>query len=319
MHKISNRDIAEHVTSCLQLAILLEINAPKPGNIHRNANFPKTNFEHFLASAVAIAPSFMTATEKGILVAEGKLRFANVGIGKIIKDAVERSNSWQHGGNTLLGTILLLSPIAVGAGKTLNENDGILDLAKLRNNVEKVTTSTTPRDAVAVYAAIEIAKPGGLNKVPNFDVSEPSSKHKILRTRTTLFDLFEISASYDSIACEWVKNYPLVFDSGFPFLWNEVKIKDTINDAIVHTFLKLLSENPDTLIARKAGSMKAREISQRARQVLDRGGLATQNGKEALIEFDRNLRDLENKLNPGATADLVAAALALLILTGYRP
>jgi triphosphoribosyl-dephospho-CoA synthase len=319
VHKISNRDVADHVTSCLQLAILFEINAPKPGNVNRQASFHKTNYEHFLASAVAIAPSLKTATAKGILIAERKLRFANVGIGKIIKEAVERSESWQHGGNTLLGTILLLSPIAVGAGKTLRESNGILDLARLRTNIKSVTTSTTPEDAVAVYEAIDIAKPGGLNKAPNFDATETSSKQEILRTHATLFDLFEISASYDSIASEWAKNYPLVFDVGFPALWEEIKRRDNINDAIVHTFLRLLSENPDTLIARKAGSSKAQEISQRARQVLDQGGLDTPNGREALVELDRNLRDPENKLNPGTTADLVTATLSLLILNGYRP
>jgi triphosphoribosyl-dephospho-CoA synthase len=319
VREISNRDIAEHVASCLQLAILLEINAPKPGNVHRQANFYKTNYEHFLASAVAIAPSFKTASTKGILVAEGKLRYAQVNIGKIIKDAVERSNSWQHGGNTLLGTILLLSPIAVGAGETLRESTRVLDLAKLRTNTKSVTTSTTPADAVAVYEAIDIAKPGGLNKVPKFDATKPSSKQEILMTRTTLFDLFEISANYDSIAHEWVNNYPLVFDVGFPFLWEEVRRRDNINDAIVQTFLRLISENPDTLVARKAGSEKAREISQQARQVLDQGGLSTQNGKEALMELDGHLRDSENKLNPGATADLITATLALLVLSGYRP
>jgi len=319
VHKISNKDVADHVASCLQLAILFEINAPKPGNVHRQASFHKTSYEHFLASAVAIVPSLKIATAKGILIAEGKLRFANVGIGKIIKDAVERSDSWQHGGNTLLGTILLLSPIAVGAGKTLRERNGILDLAELRTNIKSVTTSTTPEDAVAVYEAIDIAKPGGLNKAPNFDATEASSKQEILRTHTTLFDLFKISTDYDSIAHEWTKNYPIVFDVGFPALCREIKRIENINDAIVHTFLKLLSENPDTLIARKAGSSKAQEVSRRARQVLDQGGLGTRNGKEALAELDRGLRDLENKLNPGTTADLVTASLALLILNGYRP
>jgi triphosphoribosyl-dephospho-CoA synthase len=301
------------------LAILLEINAPKPGNVSRQANFHKTNYEHFLASVVAIAPSFKTAAAKGILVAEGRLRYAGVGIGRIIKDAVERSNSWQHGGNTLLGTVLLLSPIAVGAGKTLRENDGIFDLAKLRTNIGSVTTSTTPEDAVAFYEAIEVAKPGGLNRVSNFDVTEPSSKQEILKTRTSLFDLFVISAGYDSIAYEWVNNYRLVFDIGFPFLRKEAEKRYDITEAIVHTFLKLMSEKPDTLITRKAGSRRAREISQRARQVLDQGGLDTENGKKALIELDGNLRDSENKLNPGTTADLTSAIIALLILSGYRP
>jgi triphosphoribosyl-dephospho-CoA synthase len=319
MQKTTNKDIAEHATACLQLAILLEISAPKPGNIHRNANFHKTTYEHFLASAVTITPSFKTAATKGIQIAEGKLSFADIGIGKIIKDAVERVNSWQHGGNTLLGTILLLTPIAVATGKTLKENNGIFDLEKLRKNIKSVTTSTTPEDAVAVYEAFDIAKPGGLNKAPKFDATKPSSKQKILKTSTTLFDLFKISASYDSVSSEWVNNYRIVFDIGYPFLQKELEKRNNINDAIVHTFLKLLSENPDTLIARKAGLIKAKKISHQAKKVLELGGLNTENGKEALAVFDKKLRDPQHKLNPGTTADLIIATLALLILNGYRP
>jgi len=316
---MSNKEITEHTAACLQLAILLEINAPKPGNVHRNANFHKTSYEHFLASAVAIAPSFKTAATQGILVAEGKLRFADVGIGRIIKDAVEKVDSWQHGGNTLLGTALLLVPIAVAAGKTLKENNGMFYLGKLRTDTKSVITSATPEDAVAVYEAIDIVKPGGLNKAPKFDATEPSSKQRILQTRTTLFEVFKISADYDSVSSEWVNNYPIVFDVGYPFLRKELEKRDNINDAVVHTFLKLLSEIPDTLIARKAGLVKAKEISHQTWQVLELGGLSTQNGREALAKLDKNLRDSENKLNPGTTADLVTATLALHVLSGYRP
>ncbi len=95
---------------------------------------------------------------------------------------MERVDSWQHGGNTLLGTAPLLVPIAVAVGKTLKENNEMFDLGKLRTNTKSVITSATPEDAVAVYEALDIAKPGGLNKAPKFDATEPSSKQKILET-----------------------------------------------------------------------------------------------------------------------------------------
>ena len=319
MPKTSNAEITEHVAACLQLAILLEISAPKPGNVHRNANFHKTNYEDFLASAVAATSSFKIAAIQGIKVAEGKISPSQVGIGRIIKDAIERINTWQHGGNTLLGTIILLSPIAVATGKTLKENNNIFDFQKLRKNIKAVVTATTPKDAVALYKAIDVAKPGGLNKAPKFDATKPSSKQELLETRTTLFDVFGISAEYDSVSNEWIKDYPVVFNMGLPFLKKELEAKNSINDAVVHTFLKILAENPDTLIARKVGWEKAKEISSQARQVLRLGGLKTNKGKDALSEFDKNLRDSENKLNPGTTADLVAATLALHVLSGYRP
>jgi triphosphoribosyl-dephospho-CoA synthase len=319
LQKTANNEIAEHITACLQLAILLEINAPKPGNVHRNANFHKTHYEHFLASTVAIASSLKTATTKGIQVAEGKIRTADIGIGEIIKDAVQRIDSWQHGGNTLLGTIILLIPMAAAAGKTMKENNGTIDLTKLRTNMKAIVTATTPEDAVAVYEAIAIAKPGGLNKAPRFDATQTSSKQEILETRTALFDVFKISAEYDAISSEWVNDFTIIFDVGYPFLQEELKKRNNINDAVVHTFLKVLSEASDTLIARRIGLTKAQEISHQAKETLELGGIDTKKGKEALEAFDKNLRDPENKLNPGTTADLITATLALLILNGYRP
>jgi triphosphoribosyl-dephospho-CoA synthase len=92
-----------------------------------------------------------------------------------------------------------------------------------------------------------------------------------------------------------------------------------LNTAVVHTFLKILSERPDTFIARKVGKEKAQEISSDAKAVLELGRLETAKGKKSLTAFDKKLRLSQNKCNPGTTADLTAAALALCMLSGYRP
>jgi len=312
-------EVTEHIAACLQLAILLEVNAPKPGNIHKNANFHKTNYEHFLASAVAIAPSLKIAAAKGIQLAEEKIHPNQTGIGNIIKNATKRISHWQHGGNTLLGTTILLTPIATAAGKTLKQNNEKLDLEKLRKNIKIITTNTTPEDAVAVYEAIEIAKPGGLNKTTRFDATNPLSKKEILKTHTTLYDIFKISAKYDSIANEWINNYPITFNIGYETLRKELKAKNNLNHAIIQTFLEILAQTPDTLIARKNGIEKAKQISQQAKHILELGGLNTKQGKKAITKLDHTLRDKKNKLNPGTTADLITATLALHVLKGYRP
>jgi triphosphoribosyl-dephospho-CoA synthase len=76
---------------------------------------------------------------------------------------------------------------------------------------------------------------------------------------------------------------------------------------------------PDTLIARKAGEVKAEWISTQAKQVLENGGLTTEIGKSSLLKLDQKLHDPAHKLNPGTTADLTSAALAIHVLGGYRP
>jgi triphosphoribosyl-dephospho-CoA synthase len=310
---------AKHVSSCLQLAILLEVSAHKPGNVNRMASFQSTRYEHFLASAVAVEPSFAHAAERGIMVSDRTIQLNELGVGEIIKNAVASANAWQHGGNTLLGTVLLLSPIAAAAGMTLAEGEEF-SISELKKNIKLVVESTTPSDAVAVYEAINTANPSGLvDNAPTLDVNDPSSKKKILEESVTLYEIFKISAPYDSISKEWMENYPITFETGLPYFTQQLKETDNLNTAIVHTFLKVLSTVPDTLIARKAGLDKAKEVSKKAREVLRLGGLATLYGKDELSAFDKELRGPANQHNPGTTADIIAAVLAISIMDGYRP
>jgi len=311
-------DIPEYVSRCLQLAVLLEVSAyPKPGNVHRTADFEETRYEHFLASAIAVGPYFKQAAKQGVLVHNEKIGFDRVEVGKIIKDAVVDVSSWQHGGNTVLGSIILLVPVAVAAGTTLTA--GEFSISKLRRNIKSVVESTTPEDAVNVYEAISIAQPGGLGKVPKLDVTDIASRKKLLEEKVSLYEVFKISAPWDSISSEWVNNYHITFNIGYPFFIQQLEETSDINTATVHTFLKILSEIPDTLIARKVGVPKAKEVSAQAKTVLEKGGLTTPESRDLLLKFDAKLRDPAHQLNPGTTADITSSVLALAILNRWRP
>jgi len=310
-------ETAEKVAACLQLAILLEVSAyPKPGNVHRTADFPETKYEHFLASTVALASPFKYGAGQGISVSAGKIK-PNDGVGKVINAAVVNVSEWQHGGNTLLGAIILLSPISIAAGMTFVE--GPFSVTRLRENLKVVVESSTPKDAVNMYDAILVAKPEGLGRVQRLDVTDPTARQQILDEKVTLLDVFKISSGYDSIASEWVNNYTVTFDLGYPYFSKQLKEGKDINTATVQTFLKILSEIPDTFIARKLGLSKAEEVSAKARKVLEKGGLLTPEGRSCIQKFDREIRDPAHKLSPGTTADIVAAVLAVSILNGYRP
>jgi len=309
---------AKHISKCLELAILLEASANKPGNVNRIAGFENTRYEHFLASAVAIASSFECAALRGVLVSRGETHLGDIKIGRIIKNSIADVNAWQRGGNTLLGTTILLSPIAVAAGMTTVKED-VFRISKIRENVKLVVESTTPEDAVLVYEAIKDASPGGLGKVSELDINDPNSINRICKEKISLYQIFKIGSKYDTICSEWVNNYPITFDIAYPFLMEQTRQTDDLNAAIVHTFLKVLAECPDTLIARKTSLEKALEVSFRAKEILKSGGLETSSGKKNLREFDQELRKAGNLLNPGTTADIIAAALALTVLSGYRP
>jgi triphosphoribosyl-dephospho-CoA synthase len=309
---------AKHISKCLELAILLEVSADKPGNVNFVAGFEGTRVEHFLSSAVAASSSFEKAAERGIAVREKELGLADVGVGEIINECVVNIDAWQRGGNTLIGTVMLFAPLAVAAGLTQTKGEFEFDFSLLRKNMRLVVEATTPEDSVHLYEAIDVAKPSGLNGAPDLDVKDPKSKARLLKENVSLFEVFKIAAGYDDICYEWVNDFPLTFDLAYPYLMRQVHTKP-LNTAVIHTFLKVLSERPDTFIARKVGLEKAREVSMDAKRVLELGGVETVNGRQAILDFDKKLRNSRNLLNPGTTADITAAALALCTLSGYRP
>ena len=315
---MSDCEKSQHISKCLQLAILLEVSAEKPGNVNLTSSFEGTTCQHFLASAVAVGPSFQEAAYRGSQVAEKRLDVAEVGLGELIKTCVCEVNAWQKGGNTILGTIMLLVPIAVAAGRMPQRKGRQLDISLLRRNIDLSIKSTTAWDSVHLYEAVDIANPSGLNKAPDLDITNPHTKERLIKENVSLYNVFKIAAPYDDICAEWIQNYPVTFNLAYPYLMQELKTKSS-NMAVVNTFLKILSEHPDTFIARKLGKDKAQEVSDQAKTVLELGALETPEGKRSIRKFDEKLRDAQNKCNPGTTADLTAAALALCTLGGYRP
>ncbi len=315
---MSNCEKAQYISKCLQLAIMLEVSSQKPGNVSFTSSFVGTRVEHFLASAVAAGPTFQKAAYLGTSVAEKRLEVGKVGVGGLIKDCAVDVNAWQRGGNTILGTVMMFVPIAVAAGMTSAKEGYVFDFKKMRKNIDLTVKSTSAWDSVHLYEAVDIANPSGLGDAPDLDVTDPASKEHLLKEDVSLFEVFKIASVYDDICYEWVNNYPITFDLAYPYLLTQLKTKP-LNTAVVQTFLKILSERPDTFIARKAGKEKALEVSSEAKEILELGGLETAKGKKSIVEFDKKLRIKGNSCNPGTTADLTAAALALCTLSGYRP
>ena len=106
----------------------------------------------------------------------------------------------------------------------------------------------------------------------------------------------------DDVARQWATGYADLIDVVVPMLDDEVEGADDIGDAIRDAALRILADRVDTLIARKNGRRIAEEVRRRAKG-LDR------RDPVAVADFDRYLRSNGNRLNPGTTADLIAAAL----------
>jgi len=326
-------EIADYVMRCGQLAAALEVCGwPKPGNVHRTANFPDTRFEHFIAGSISMGPALREAAIRGAMAKLGKLRINKLGVGSLIRRAVADMKAWHRGGNTHLGVIMLFIPTSAAAGMTLTEHDQV-DVKELRKNFADVIDSTTSMDAAYVYEAINLANPGGLGKFGGReapDLTSPDAGQSLIKKGLTLKDVMEVSSRWDTVAREMVTALEISCNVGYLTLMKVYSETGDINVAVVHTYLKLLSLYPDTFVARHVGLRhtsdiakaveigmgEAKEVSKRADEILRLGGLTTTVSREALFRFDEELRS--RGLNPGTTADLTATSLLVAILSGLR-
>lgn len=275
----------EEIAASAQLACLLEVSAPKPGNVTPGAAFRDTRYEHFLASAAAIAPAFLDAGTQPL--------------GATILRAIQDTRRWTSA-NTNLGIVLLLAPLARAASSSHPES--------LRDRVRNVLASTTVADADAVYRAIRLARPGGLGDASAQDIESSPT--------VTLTEAMELAAHRDDVAREYATAYARTFTVGTPALEGARAAGLEWADAIVESYLALLADSPDTLIVRKLGPAAAGEVQSRAIEVRAAGGMRTDAGRRAVAAFDLALRNTENSRNPGTTADITAAAVFVVLLTG---
>lgn len=295
----------EHIATCAQLACILEVSAPKPGNVNRLHDFTDTKFEHFVSSGVAIGGPVFKAADRGYRAGKGEINAEDIGIGELIKEAVFEASAWHRGKNTNLGISMLLIPLGASAGMSLaKDND-------LQENIDLIIKATTYQDTSRLYEAIRRADPGGLGccSSGDLDVNDPDSDRKIEEEDINIYQIMDATEG-DSVARELVTSYEISFNTGYPAIMEGHSNSD-INTAVVHAFLTILSKIPDTLIARKNGMDAARMVSRDAGAVLE--------GNMDVTEFDSSLRSKDNRLNPGTTADLVTSSLMIALLRGLRP
>ena len=264
-----------------RLACILEATARKPGNVHRFADFADTTYLDFLLSASAIARPLESTRE--------------VGVGRTVLEATRGTRVLVRA-NTNLGMILLLAPLSA-----------VPPTVSLREGIESVLAATTVEDAQHVYQAIREARPGGLGSSDDQDVAgEPTAP---------LRAVMGLAADRDLVARQYANGFAEVFAIADGILRSLAAGMDW-ETATVRAYLVSLAKRPDSLIARKLGATEADAVSGRAEQVVRSGWPETPAGHREFTAFDNWLRSADNRRNPGATADLVTAALYVVIRSG---
>lgn len=280
----------DEIAQCAQAAMLIELSSgPKPGNVDRCHDFIDLTFQQFLVSAVSAYPAFRKAAA-----AEGR-------IGQLLLDAVRSWRFWNIPGNTHFGSLVLMIPLSVAAGRCAENMD------LLEEELTEALNETSIDDALDFYAAFELAEARVAN-VPLFSLSDPTWHEKLQSQGKTLLDLMNLSQDHDLIAREWCSGFKRSFQIA-DRLAERVKSQG-LAEGVVRTYLEALSEEPDSLVLAKFGEEKAKEVSFRAKLALEDETLASTR------KLDREF--LDEDVNPGSTADLIGASLLISLLKGLR-
>ena len=259
-----------YIDACYQ-----EIEALKPGNVHRFADGHRMNAEQFFESAQI---SSYAVSDPPLTVGERILAAVTATQAKIET-------------NTNLGILLLCVPLAKAA-----ESGG-----DLQTNLVATLDLLDVDDARNVFAAIVLARPGGLGSAPKHDVSkEPEAP---------LLEAMRAAADRDMIARQYVTRFADIFAGGFGAHRAAVDGDERGMWPTVFVYLFFLSSFPDSHIVRKHGAVIAEKTQEEARHILKRVE-ALNDGKErekVLLAFDAKLKAAG--INPGTSADLTVATL----------
>jgi triphosphoribosyl-dephospho-CoA synthase len=255
-----------------QTALLLEAGTRKPGNVGPVRDFDDTTFHEFLVGAVGARRGFDAA--------------ADADVGDVFLRSVAGASA-HEGGNTQFGALLLLAPLVIAA-----ERGDIED-------APEVAEGTTPEDAARFYEAFDHADVYVGETGYDYDVRDPEAREKVVEDGVTLYDVMDESAPRDGIADEWTDGFARTLHAGSRLVGRP---GDT-REAVRATYLDLLREEPDTLVAERRGREKAREVTRLARELPS-------------DELDECLAD--EGVNPGTTADIVAGAVFVALRRGWR-
>ncbi|WP_459194847.1 triphosphoribosyl-dephospho-CoA synthase [Halosimplex sp. J119] len=268
-----------------ELALLLEVaGTPKPGNVDRHREHSDLRFEHFLAGAVGARPGIEGAA-------------AGEPVGAAFLHAIE-GMAEQRGGNTQFGAVLLQLPLVAAAGRD--------DRSLTPEGATAVVDTTTVDDAANFYRAFEavdVAVDDPPNGMEPLDVRRGSDAVPDLRDRgLTLRDVMQRSADHDGVAREWVEGFERVFAAA-----DSIERGDgPVADRAAQTFLELLADEVDTFVVTKHDRATAEAVTERARAALD----GEVDPETLADEF------VAEGINPGTTADVVAAGLFVALERG---
>ncbi|MEG1726640.1 MAG: triphosphoribosyl-dephospho-CoA synthase [Acidaminococcaceae bacterium] len=276
--------IFEKISTYLAQAILLEVAAyPKPGLVTRHFNGAHMDMSliTFAMSSVITSQAFrrmeiIGKTHKGT---EKELFQAVRVIGIEMEEELLRTTK---GVNTQRGILFVGGIVAAAAGFLSNKIHA--DVECIYEVVQKMTTGLVKSE---------------LGALDNKEVNTAGER---------LFQKYHITG----IRGEVENGLHCVRKVGVPALEFAFAHNISINDALVHALISLMTCVEDSNVIWRTNYETLKTVQKKAKEILDKGSIFTSVGREAIEYFDHEC--IEKRISPGGAADLLSISIALYLL-----
>lgn len=269
----------QKVGQYLTQAILLEVSThPKPGLVTRLSNGAHKDMSifTFMMSSAVLSKAFNDLQEahRGTL-AELFCKLRSYGVG-----AEEELLRVTKGVNTQRGILFAGGIVSAVSGYAMNmglSRDALLPLIK-------------------EMAAGLVAK-----ELKNLD-------HAAMTAGEKLYYKYGITG----IRGEVENGFPSVVNYGLPALEDAFDKGATINDALVHALIALMTVVEDSNVIWRTDYDTLLEVQRIANNILSLGSVFTEKGRIAIAETERYF--LQRRISPGGSADLLSVTITLYLL-----
>ena len=272
----------QKVSQYLTQAILLEVSThPKPGLVTRLSNGAHKDMSifTFMMSSAVLSKAFndlqdIGQAHRGTL-AELFCKLRSYGVG-----AEAELLRVTKGVNTQRGILFAGGIVSAVSGYAMNmglSRDALLPMIK---------------EMVAGLVARELK---------NLD-------HAAMTAGEKLYYKYGITG----IRGEVENGFPSVVNYGLPALEDAFDKGATINDALVHALISLMTVVEDSNVIWRTDYDTLLEVQRIAKNILSLGSVFTEKGRMAIAETERYF--LQRRISPGGSADLLSVTITLYLL-----
>ena len=143
-------------------------------------------------------------------------------------------------------------------------------------------------------------------------------KHKQPGRKLTAGERLYLAHGVTGVRGEIENGLTVVSQKGLPLLREALAAGLSLNDALVHSLLGLMTVTEDTTILNRHNPKVLAEVQETAREILAAGGMLTEQGCARIRELDM-LFSSQRNISPGGSADLLAVTYFLHKIEQWQP